>query len=64
MEHLATVADPALAATHQVLAMGNQPLVKLAGEHRNAVHRHRLTDRWVTLQLVLELAIEEAAAGG
>ena len=29
---------PALAAADQVLAMGDQALVQLAGEHRDAVH--------------------------
>ena len=29
---------PALAAAREVLAMGNQALVQLAGEHRDAVH--------------------------
>jgi hypothetical protein len=32
------VISPTLAAAGQVLAMGDQPLVQLAGEHRDAVH--------------------------
>ena len=31
------VISPALAAAHQVLAVGDQALVQLAGEHRDAV---------------------------
>jgi hypothetical protein len=32
------VLGPTLAAGHQMLAVGDQPLVQLAGEHRDAVH--------------------------
>jgi hypothetical protein len=32
------VISPTLAAAGQVLAVGDQPLIELAGEHRDAVH--------------------------
>ena len=34
----AHVIGPALAAAGEVLAMGDQPLMQLAGEHRDAAH--------------------------
>jgi hypothetical protein len=30
--------------------MGNQPLVKLAGEHRNAVHAGVVPEQWQVMQ--------------
>ena len=41
---------PALAAAGQVLAMGDQPLVQLTGEHRDAVHPGVMPKLWQVMQ--------------
>jgi len=45
------VVGPALAAAGELLAMGNQPLVQLAGEHRDAVHPGVVSE-WQVMQTV------------
>ena len=44
------VVGPALAAACQVLAMGDQPLVQLTGEQRDAVHPGVVLNQWQVMQ--------------
>ena len=44
------VVGPALAAAGEVLAMGDQPLVQLAGKNRDAVHPGVVPELWQVTQ--------------
>ena len=44
------VVSPALAKAGEVLAMGDLPLVQLAGEHRDAVHPCVVPNQWQAMQ--------------
>jgi len=53
------VIGPALAAANQVLALGNQALVQLAGEHRDALRSGVVPELWQVMQ-TLRLRLERS----
>jgi hypothetical protein len=44
------VISPALAAASEVLAVDDQPLVQLAGEHQDAIHPGVMPELWQAMQ--------------